>query len=61
MSADRSATEEQIMSNVTGPFIGVEAAYRAERIRAEYGTKRHHPFRAVGRAISHLHKRVDNE
>jgi hypothetical protein len=49
------------MNNITGPFIGVEAAYRAERIRAEYGTTRHHPFRAVGRAISHAHKRLEGE
>jgi hypothetical protein len=49
------------MSNITGPFIAVEAAYRAERIRADYGTKRHHPFRAVGRAISRSHKRLDRE
>lgn len=49
------------MNNTTGPFIGVEAACRAERIRAEYGTTRHHLFRAVGRAISHAHKRVEGE
>jgi hypothetical protein len=49
------------MNNVTGPFIGVESAYRAERIRAEYGTKHHHPFRAVGRAISHATKRLEGE
>jgi hypothetical protein len=60
MSATSSATEEHTMTNITGPFIGVEAAYRAERIRAEYGTKRHHPFRAVGRAINHAHKRSDH-
>jgi hypothetical protein len=47
------------MNNITGPFIGVEAAYRAERIRAEYGAKRHHPFRAVGRAISHVQNRAE--
>jgi hypothetical protein len=45
------------MHNVTGPFIGVEATYRGERIRAQYGTKSHHPFRAVGRAISHVQHR----
>jgi hypothetical protein len=45
------------MNNVTGPFIEVEAAYRAERIRKEYGAKRHHPFRVVGRAISHAQHR----
>jgi hypothetical protein len=49
------------MHSIPGPFPQVEAAYRAERIRAEYGTKRHHPFRAVGRAISHASKRLDNE
>jgi hypothetical protein len=43
--------------SITGPFIKVEAAYRAERIRADYGTKRHHPFRAVGRAINRSHTR----
>ena len=49
------------MQSIPGPFAQVEADYRAERIRAEYGTKRHHPFRAVGRAISHAHKKLDNE
>ena len=47
------------MSNITGPFIGAEAAYRAERIRSQYGTKRHHPFRVVGHAISRTHKRLE--
>jgi hypothetical protein len=47
------------MSNITGPFVNVEAAYRAERIRAEYGARRHHPFRVVGRAISRVHHRLE--
>ena len=49
------------MNSITGPFPQVEAAYRAERIRAAYGTKRHHPVRAIGRAINRAHKRLDNE
>jgi hypothetical protein len=49
------------MNNITGPFVAVEAAYRAERIRAEYGATRHHLVRAVGRAVSHAHKRLEGE
>jgi len=49
------------MQSIPGPFIQVEAAYRAERIRADYGTKRHHPFRAVGRAVNHSHKRSEDQ
>ena len=48
------------MQSIPGPFIQVEAAYRAERIRADYGTKRHHPFRAIGRAINHSHQRSES-
>jgi hypothetical protein len=59
MSATRSAPEEHIMSNITGPFVNVEAAYRAERIRADFGARRHHPFRVVGRAISRVHHRLE--
>jgi hypothetical protein len=49
------------MHSIPGPYPQAEADYRAERIRAEYGTKRHHPFRAVGRAIGYSHKKLDNE
>ena len=44
------------MSTVVGPYVEVEAAYRRERIVAEYGqrgTRRHHPVRALGRVLSH--------
>lgn len=46
------------MSFISGPFLEAEAAHRALRIRSEYGTPRHHPFRAVGRALARTHKRT---
>jgi hypothetical protein len=47
--------------NTTGPFVGVEAAYRADSIRANYGTakRNHHPIRRIGRAISNVHHRLE--
>lgn len=54
------------MQTIVGPYAEVEAAYRRERISAEFGhlevahsdTRRHHPVRAIHRAISHRQHRV---
>jgi hypothetical protein len=59
LSATGSATEEKIMNFMSNAFLETESAHRALRIRSEYGTKRHHPFRAVGRAIVRTHKRIE--
>jgi hypothetical protein len=52
------------MHSIVGPYAEVEAAYRRERITAEFGnpvvedgTRRHHPVRTIGRAIAHRHGR----
>jgi hypothetical protein len=50
------------MQSIVGPYAEVEAAYRRERIAAEYGhgTRRHHPVRALGQAITHRqHRRAE--
>ncbi|MDQ1618460.1 MAG: hypothetical protein QOE19_1029 [Actinomycetota bacterium] len=48
------------MNPVAGPYVAVEAAYRRERIRSEFdGSRRHHPVRALGRAISRVHHRLE--
>jgi hypothetical protein len=43
------------MQTIVGPYADVEAAYRRERIIAEYGhgTRRHHPVRALTHAWRH--------
>jgi hypothetical protein len=59
------------MSTVIGPYIEVEAAYRRERITAEFGNpvfdhtefshedSRHRRVRAISRAITHRsHRRT---
>ena len=47
------------MQSIVGLYPDVEAAYRRERITADFtrGTRRHHPVRAIGRAISHRQER----
>lgn len=58
------------MQTVVGPYIEVEAAYRRERISAEFGhpvfdhtefshedSRRHHPVRAISRAITNRQHR----
>ncbi|MGZ4590868.1 MAG: hypothetical protein ACXV3C_11240 [Actinomycetes bacterium] len=48
------------MNPVVGPYANVEAAYRRERITQDYGKgTRHHPVRALGRAITHVHHRLE--
>jgi hypothetical protein len=49
------------MNPVTGPYAGVEAAYRRERISADFtkGSRHHHPVRSAARAISKLHHRLE--
>ncbi len=45
-----------------GPYVGVEVAYRHEQIAKDFehgGHRRHHPVRRIGRAISHVHQRLD--
>jgi hypothetical protein len=61
MSATRSTPEEKIMSFMSGPFIEAESAHRALRVRADYGTRQHHPFRAIGRAIVRGHRQVQGK
>lgn len=48
--------------NPTSLNIGVEAAYRREQIATDFAranSRRHHPVRSLGRAISHLHHRLE--
>jgi hypothetical protein len=49
------------MSSLVGPYANVEAAYRRERISADFDKSRrqHHPVRALGRAISRVHHRLE--
>lgn len=50
------------MNPLVGPYAGVEAAYRRERISADFDKARrqhHHPVRALGRAIGRVHHRLE--
>ena len=48
--------------NPTRMDVGVEATYRREQLTAAYAaanSRRHHPVRRVGKAISNLHHRLE--
>jgi hypothetical protein len=55
-------SEEHTMNPVVGPYAAAEAAYRRERIAADFHRPHHHhhhPIQTLGRALTSVQRRLE--